>query len=85
MNECVACGIANDKINHNIAAINDNNNNKTKRKEEEEGYTYGNRVVYIPYWSEYGPGLGVFVFTFEPEVVVELVWCGVPCKTRIYQ
>lgn len=47
-----------------------------------KGYTYGKRVVYIAYWSEYGPGLGVFVFTFEPDVVVELVWCGGPCKTR---
>lgn len=35
--------------------------------------TYDSRAVYIPYWSDtYGPGLGVFVFTLDPDVAAEL-------------
>lgn len=71
---------------HNTHTITDiykkESQKKKKSREKKNGYTYGKRVVYIPYWSEYGPGLGVFVFTFEPDVVVELVWCGGPCNTR---
>lgn len=56
-----------------------------KKKQNVYQSSYGKRVAYIPYWSDtYGPGLGVFVFTFEPDVVVELVWCGGPCNTSSY-
>lgn len=60
--------------------------NETKQKKNYVYQSsYGKRVAYIPYWSDtYGPGLGVFVFTFEPDVVVELVWCGGPCNTSSY-
>lgn len=64
------------------------NLNETKRNKKKNYVyqsSYGKRVAYIPYWSDtYGPGLGVFVFTFEPDVVVELVWCGGPCNTSSY-
>lgn len=43
--------------------------------------TYVNLAVYIPYWSEtYGPGLGVLALMFDPDPVVDPVWCADPFK-----
>lgn len=58
--------------------------NPVRMNFEEKKNAYDKRAVYIPYWSveTYGPGLGVFVFIFDPDVAVELVWCDEPCKAH---